>query len=177
MWYHKCHVVSLHCPVMDLKVHKKRWNLVEGQFVEIPMTADGGGQGFLSVKIVRDYQTIKELVLSNNTDPGRIILLQTKTGKLYFSLHFSFCKCEISPLRNAYIDCQSPFTELWQSCRDPHLKIRSIAIFVFYSLKLQSHCTLTRQFSPKVAHKGRDKEKITPIYYLWMVDNERGREW
>ena len=34
---------------------------------------------------------------------------------------------------------------------------------------------LTRQFSPKVAHKGRDKEKITAIYCLWMVDTEWGR--
>ena len=33
---------------------------------------------------------------------------------------------------------------------------------------------LTRQFSPKVAHKSRDKEKITAIYCLLMVDNERG---
>ena len=68
---------------MHLKVHQKRWILVEGEFVEIPMTADGGGQGFLSLKIVRDYRSIKELVISNNTDPGRIILLQTKTGQFY----------------------------------------------------------------------------------------------
>ena len=43
--------------------------------------------------------------------------------------------------------------------------------------KLQSRCTITRQFSSKVAHKSRDKEKITAIYCLWMADNERGREW
>ena len=35
---------------------------------------------------------------------------------------------------------------------------------------------LTRQFSPKVAHKGRDKEKITAIYCLWMIDNKREGE-
>ena len=29
---------------------------------------------------------------------------------------------------------KSPFTKLWQSCSNPHLKIRPIAIFVFYSL-------------------------------------------
>ena len=34
--------------------------------------------------------------------------------------------------------------------------------------------TLTRQFSPKVAHKNGDKEKITAIYCLWMVNNKRG---
>ena len=39
---------------------------------------------------------------------------------------------------------------------------------------IQSRCTLTRQFSPKVTHKGGDKEKITAIHCLWMVDNERG---
>ena len=38
--------------------------------------------------------------------------------------------------------------------------------------KLQYRCTLTRQFSPNVAHKGGDKEKITAIYCLWMVDNK-----
>ena len=43
--------------------------------------------------------------------------------------------------------------------------------------KLQSRGTLTRQFSSKVAHKDGDKEKITAIYCLWMVDNKRGREW
>ena len=32
---------------------------------------------------------------------------------------------------------------------------------------------LTRQFLPEVGHKGRDKEKITAIYCLWMVDNKR----
>ena len=30
------------------------------------------------------------------------------------------------------------------------------------------------QFSPKVAHKGQDKQKITAIYCLWMADDERG---
>ena len=36
---------------------------------------------------------------------------------------------------------------------------------------------LKRQFSPKVAEKGKDKKEITAIYYLWMADNEREREW
>ena len=43
--------------------------------------------------------------------------------------------------------------------------------------KLQSRYMFTRQFSPKVAHKSRDKENITAIYCLRMIDNERGREW
>ena len=30
-------------------------------------------------------------------------------------------------------------------------------------------------FLPKLTHKGRHKEKISAMYYLWMVDNERGR--
>ena len=71
----------------------------------------------------------------------------------------------------------SSFTKLWQSYSDPHPKISHIAIFAFLFSKLQSRGTLTRQFSPKVAHKDRDKEKITAIYFLWMVDNKRGREW
>ena len=28
----------------------------------------------------------------------------------------------------------------------------------------------------RVAHKVRDKEKITAIYCLWMVDNKQGSE-
>ena len=35
---------------------------------------------------------------------------------------------------------------------------------------------LTRQFSPKVTHKRRHKEKITAIYCPWMVDNEWGTD-
>ena len=36
---------------------------------------------------------------------------------------------------------------------------------------------LTRQFSPIVTHKSRDKEKITAIYCLWMVEaSGRGHE-
>ena len=33
---------------------------------------------------------------------------------------------------------------------------------------------LTRQFLTKVAHKSRDKEKITAIYCLWMADYKWG---
>ena len=61
---------------------------------------------------------------------------------------------------------QSPFTKLWQSCSDPHLKIRPHRNFRHLFSKLQSHCTLARQLSPKAAHKNRDKEKITAIYCL-----------
>ena len=45
--------------------------------------------------------------------------------------------------------------------------------------KLQSRGTLTRQFSPKVAHKDRDKEKITAITVSeWLIINggESGSE-
>ena len=45
------------------------------------------------------------------------------------------------------------------------------------ALKELSPYRVERQISPKVAHKGRDKVKITVIYCIWMVDNERGREW
>ena len=34
---------------------------------------------------------------------------------------------------------------------------------------------LTRQFSPKVAHKSRDKEEITAIYCPgWLIMNDGG---
>ena len=66
---------------------------------------------------------------------------------------------------------------LWQSCSDPHLKISPIALFVFYSLNYSLAARLQDNSRPEVAHKGGDKEKITAIYCLWMVDNERGREW
>ena len=83
---------------MDLKVHQKHWNLVEGQFVEIPMTADGGGHGFPSIKIVREDRS-KESVITNNTDPGRIILLQTKAGQFYLLLLFHFTNVKYYPIR------------------------------------------------------------------------------
>ena len=38
--------------------------------------------------------------------------------------------------------------------------------------KLQSRCTLKRQFSPKVAHKGRDKEKLRQFTVSgWLIIN------
>ena len=66
--------------------------------------------------------------------------------------------------------------ELWQTCSDLILKSGPSQICLLFC-KLQSRCMLTRQFSPKVANKDRDKEKTITIYCLWMVDNERGREW
>ena len=51
----------------------------------------------------------------------------------------------------------------------PILKSVAPQFSPFFS-NLQSRCTLTRQFSPKVAHKGETfKEKITAIYCLCIV--------
>ena len=58
----------------------------------------------------------------------------------------------------------------------PHLKICPISIFAFYCLNYSLAARLQDNFSPNVAHKSRDKEKITAIYCLWMVDSEGGRE-
>ena len=69
----------------------------------------------------------------------------------------------------------STFTKLWQSCSDPHLKIRPIAIFAFYFLNYSLAARLQDNSHPKSPTKV--KEKITAIYCLWMGDNERGREW
>ena len=52
-----------------------------------------------------------------------------------------------------------------------------MAIFTFYSLNYSFTARLQDNSRPKIGHKGRDKEKITAIYCLWMVDSERGREW
>ena len=87
-------------------------------------------------------------VLMSNT-PGVNISLGRKCFKVY-SLNSG--KVEATPILKSVPSQFSPF-------------------ILFYSF---IRCTLTRQFSPKVAHKGRDKEKITAIYCLWMVDNKRG---
>ena len=58
----------------------------------------------------------------------------------------------------------------------PILKSVPLQFSLLFS-KLQSRFTLPRHVSPKVSHNGGDKERITAIYYFWMVDNERWREW
>ena len=41
---------------------------------------------------------------------------------------------------------------------------------------VQSQFSPVAEFSPKVTQKGKSKKKITAIYCLWMIDNERGKE-
>ena len=65
----------------------------------------------------------------------------------------------------------SPFNKLWQSRGDPHLKIRPIAIFAFYSLNYSFATRLQDNSRPKSPTKVETKEKITSIYCLWMADN------
>ena len=69
----------------------------------------------------------------------------------------------------------SQLTKLWQSCCNPHPKIRPIAIFAFSSLNYSFAAGLQDNSCPKSPTKV-ETEKITAIYCLWMVDNKRGSE-
>ena len=58
---------------------------------------------------------------------------------------------------------QSPFTKLWQSYTDPHLKIRPIAIFAFYSLNYSLAARLQDNSRPKLPTKIERKRKLQQI--------------
>ena len=55
---------------------------------------------------------------------------------------------------------QSPFTKLWQSCSDPHLKICPIAIFAFYYLNYSLAARLQDNSRPKSPTKVKTKRKL-----------------
>ena len=74
---------------------------------------------------------------------------------------------------------QSPFTKLWQSCSDPHLKIRPIAIFAFYSLNYSLAARLQDNSRPKSPTKSRAKRKLQQFAVSgWLIMNggESGNE-
>ena len=54
----------------------------------------------------------------------------------------------------------SSFTELWQSCSNPHPKISPIAIFAFYSLNYSLVACLQDNSRPKSPTKIETKRKI-----------------
>ena len=54
----------------------------------------------------------------------------------------------------------STFTELWQSCCNPHPKIRPIAIFAFYSLNYSFATRLQDNSCPKSPTKVETKRKL-----------------
>ena len=65
-----------------------------------------------------------------------------------------------------------PFTKLWQSCSDPHLEIRPIAIFAFCSLNFSlAACLQDNSGSKSPISTKVETENITAIYCLWMVMN------
>ena len=75
--------------------------------------------------------------------------------------------------------CCNQSVHVYQNCLEQSQKHVCDGAYDHYNymetrLKLQSRCTLTRQFPPKVPHKGKDKEKTTAVFF---VDNTRGREW
>ena len=73
----------------------------------------------------------------------------------------------------------SPFTKLWQSCSDPHLKIRPIAIFAFYSLNYSLAARLQHNSRPKSPTKVETKRELQQfIVSGWLIMNggESGNE-
>ena len=102
--------------------------------------------------------------------------------------HFLMKVLEVNQLPHARLNTHNTLNTLvYFFVRTVHLlssgKVAATSIlksvpsqFCLLFSKLQSRCMLTRQLLPKVAHKGRHKEKITAIYCLWMVDNKWGSE-
>ena len=72
-----------------------------------------------------------------------------------------------------------PITKHWQSCNDPHLQIRPIAIFSFYSLNYSLAARLQDNIRPtsptKVATK-RKLQQFTVSGWLIMNGGESGNE-
>ena len=61
---------------------------------------------------------------------------------------------------------KSPFTKLWQSCCNPHLKIRPIAIFDFNSLNYSLAARLQDNSRPKSPTKVDTKENYSNLQSL-----------
>ena len=66
----------------------------------------------------------------------------------------------------------STFTKLWQSCSDPHLKIRPIAIFAFYFLNYSLAALLQDASRPKSPTKVETKRKLQQFTVSgWLIMN------
>ena len=66
----------------------------------------------------------------------------------------------------------SPFTKLWQSCSNPHLKIRPIAIFAFCSLSYSLAARLQDNSRPKSPTKVETKRKLQQFTVSgWLIIN------
>ena len=64
------------------------------------------------------------------------------------------------------------FTKLWQSCSNPHLKIRPIAIFAFYSLNYSLAARLQDNSRPKSPTKVETKRKLQQFTVSgWLTRN------
>ena len=71
--------------------------------------------------------------------------------------------------------CVTLFTKLWQSCSDPHLKIRPIAIFAFYSLNYSLAAGLQDNSRPKSTTKVETKRKLQQFTFSgWLIMNGGG---
>ena len=67
---------------------------------------------------------------------------------------------------------QSPFTKLWQSCSNPHLKIRAIAMFAFYSLNYSLAARLQDNSRPKSPTKVETKRELQQFtVFGWLIIN------
>ena len=78
-----------------------------------------------------------------------------------------------------FILTYSPFTKLFQSCSNPHFKIRPIAIFAFYSLNYSLATRLQDNSRPKSPTKVETKRKLqqfTVSGWLTMNEGESGNE-
>ena len=80
--------------------------------------------------------------------------------------------CVTTILNMRVIDIKSPFTELWESCSNLHLKIRPIAIFAFYSLNYSLAARLQDNSRPKSPTKVETKRKLQQFTVSgWLIIN------
>ena len=76
-----------------------------------------------------------------------------------------------------YKSIQSTFTKLWQSCSNPHLKIRPIAIFAFYSLNYSLAARLQDNSRPKSPTMVETKRKLQQFTVSgWLIINGGARD-
>ena len=71
-----------------------------------------------------------------------------------------------------FVFIESPFKKLWLSCSNPHLKIRPMAIFAFYSQNYSLAARLQDNSRPKSPTKVETKRKLQQFTVSgWLIIN------
>ena len=96
----------------------------------------------------------------------KILELDEVITKCFYASSFRVFK----PANKQVTNIQSPFTKLWQSCSNLHLKIHPIAIFAFYSLNYSLAARLEDNSRPKSPTKVETKRKLQQFTVSgWLI--------